>query len=150
MATPRVLGQLLRLTANLCLAREASAAELATVYISVEWGPHTEQRLVSPTTSSDDTNHSTDGALDHLLCARRKLDARLALIRVVADNGDVVSGSAAELKIMSAILSYFNCVECLTAPRSPTFSSTLLTTVPSGTAPRGRTLPTVRAAFLPA
>ena len=30
MATPRVLGQLLRLTANLCLAREASVGTLAS------------------------------------------------------------------------------------------------------------------------
>jgi hypothetical protein len=35
------------------------------------------------------------------------------------------------------------------APRSPTFSSMLQTMVPSGHWPTGRTLPTVRVAFLP-
>lgn len=54
------------------------------------------ERLVGPATSSNNSNHSTDGALDDLLGTGWELDASLALIRVVSDNSHVVSGGPAE------------------------------------------------------
>ena len=55
-----------------------------------------QERLVRSSTTSDDTNHTTDRALDDLLGTRRQLDAGLALIRVVADDGHVVAAGTAE------------------------------------------------------
>jgi hypothetical protein len=56
-----------------------------------------EERLVRSSTTGDDTDHTTDRALDNLLCAGWELDAGLALVWVVADDGDVVTAGAAEL-----------------------------------------------------
>lgn len=50
-----------------------------------------EERLVGSATTSDNTNHATDGALDNLLRAGWELDTSLALVWVVANDGDVVS-----------------------------------------------------------
>jgi len=55
-----------------------------------------QERLVSSATASDDTDHSSGTGVDNLLGTRGKLDAGLALIRVVADNGDVVAGGTAQ------------------------------------------------------
>lgn len=64
----------------------------------------TEKRLVGPAAASDNANHSSHGALDDLLGARRELDASLALIRVVADNGHVVARGPAERASVANLL----------------------------------------------
>jgi hypothetical protein len=48
--------------------------------------------LVCSATSSDDSDHTTASAGENLLGARWELDTGLALIRVVADDGNVVAG----------------------------------------------------------
>jgi hypothetical protein len=68
----------------------------------------------------------------------------------MTNNSDIVSAGAAELIDNQHSVHLLTPNVLLTAPRSPTFSSTLLTTVPSGTVPRGRMLPTVKVAFFPA
>ena len=106
MATPRVLGQELRLTANLCLARDASAERISKMpqcHLPAKI-KRTHQRLVSSSTSSNDTNHSTRAALDDLLRTRWKLDTGLALIRVVTDNRNIVSRCASESTTISRLL----------------------------------------------
>jgi len=55
-----------------------------------------QERFVGAATTSDDTNHTARAGGDNLLGTRGELDAGLALIRVVADNGDVVAGGAAK------------------------------------------------------
>jgi hypothetical protein len=49
------------------------------------------ERLVCSAATSDDSNHTTARARENLLGARWELDTGLALVRVVADDGDVVS-----------------------------------------------------------
>jgi hypothetical protein len=101
MATPRVLGHELRLTANLCLAREASvfcyvSQQHPLTVKNRERKNHTQQGLVGTAATSNNTDHTTRAGVDDLLGARGKLDAGLALIGVVADDGDVVAGGAAQ------------------------------------------------------
>jgi hypothetical protein len=55
-----------------------------------------QERLVGTATTGDDTNHTTRAAGDNLLGTGGELDAGLALIGVVADNGDVVAGGTAQ------------------------------------------------------
>ena len=52
--------------------------------------------LVELVLTSDDTDHATGLGGDDLLGTGGKLDAGLALIGVVANNGDVVAGGTAE------------------------------------------------------
>ena len=105
MATPRVLGQELRLTANLCLARDASVKFISEYSIPSFRSPNrTQQGLVGSSTSRDDTNHSSGTALDDLLCARWELDTGLALIWVVADNSNVVSRGSAQCTSVTSLL----------------------------------------------
>lgn len=60
-------------------------------------GPkRTQEGLVGTATTGNNADHATGLGVDDLLGAGGKLDASLALIGVVADNGDVVAGSAAE------------------------------------------------------
>lgn len=54
------------------------------------------ERLVGTTTTSDDADHATGTGGDDLLGTGGELDAGLALVGVVADNGDVVAGGAAQ------------------------------------------------------
>lgn len=63
-----------------------------------------KERLVGTATTGDDTNHTTGGALDDLLGARGELDTGLALIRVVANDGNVVAGSSSERTTVSLLL----------------------------------------------
>jgi hypothetical protein len=63
-----------------------------------------EEGLVSSATTSDNTDHSSGSGVDDLLGARGELDAGLALIRVVADNGDVVAGGSAESATITDLL----------------------------------------------
>lgn len=105
MATPRVLGQLLRLTANLCLAREASVSVVNNLLQqSCYQGKRTQEGLVGSATTSNNTDHSSGLGVDNLLGTGGELDAGLALIGVVADNGDVVAGGAAESTTVANLL----------------------------------------------
>lgn len=62
------------------------------------------ERLVGTSTTSDNSNHATDGALDDLLCAGWELDAGLALIWVVANDSHVVSRCPAERTSVANLL----------------------------------------------
>jgi hypothetical protein len=105
MATPRVLGQELRLTANLCLARDASVNFISECSIHSFRSPkRTQQGLVGSSTSRNDTNHSSCTALDDLLCARWELDTGLALIWVMANNGNVVARCASKSSTVTNLL----------------------------------------------
>ena len=59
-------------------------------------GKRTQHGLVSTAATSDNTDHASGLAVDDLLGAGGQLDSGLALIGVVADNGDVVARSAAQ------------------------------------------------------
>jgi hypothetical protein len=63
-----------------------------------------EEGLVCSATTSDDTDHTTSTAADDLLRAGGELDAGLALIGVVADNGDVVAGGTTESATVTDLL----------------------------------------------
>lgn len=65
---------------------------------------HTEQRLVGTTTTSDDTDHTTGGVLDDLLGTGGELDTGLALLRVVADDGNVVTGGTTKSTTVTSLL----------------------------------------------
>ena len=67
-------------------------------------GKRTHERLVSSATASDDTDHSSGTGVDDLLGTRRKLDAGLALVGVVADDGNVVTRGAAESTTVANLL----------------------------------------------
>lgn len=54
-----------------------------------------KEGLVSSATAGNNTDHSSRAAADDLLGTGRELDSGLALIRVVADNGNVVAGGTA-------------------------------------------------------
>lgn len=64
----------------------------------------TQEGLVCPATTSNNADHATSAAADDLLGARGELDAGLALIRVVTDNGDVVAGGATERTTVTRLL----------------------------------------------
>jgi len=55
-----------------------------------------QHRLVDTATSGNDADHSASAGRDRLLGTGRQTDASLALIRVVRDDGGVVSGRARE------------------------------------------------------
>lgn len=100
IATPRVLGQQLRLTANLCLAREASVKRNQH-HPRRQWRSNpgikrTQKRLVGTTTTSNDTDHSSAAALHNLLSTAGELNTGRAILRVVANDGNVVAGGTAE------------------------------------------------------
>lgn len=63
-----------------------------------------KQRLVCTATTGDDTDHTTDAGLDDLLGTRGELDASLALIGVVANNGNVVARGSAESTTVADLL----------------------------------------------
>ncbi len=54
------------------------------------------QRFVRPASTGRNPDHASHGALDYLLRARRQLDSRLALVRVVPNDCDVVPGRPAQ------------------------------------------------------
>ena len=64
----------------------------------------TQQGLVGSSTSRNDTNHSSGTALDDLLCARWELDTGLALIWVMANNGNVVARCASKSSTVTNLL----------------------------------------------
>lgn len=63
-----------------------------------------EEGLVGSATTGNDTDHAASAGADDLLGAGGELDAGLALIGVVADNGDVVAGGAAERTTVTDLL----------------------------------------------
>lgn len=63
-----------------------------------------EEGLVCSATTRNDTDHTTAGAGEHLLGARRELDAGLALVGVVADDGHVVARGAAERTTVTGLV----------------------------------------------
>lgn len=64
----------------------------------------THERLVGTSTTGDDTDHTTDGGRDDLLGSGWELDASLALIWVVANNGNVVSGGTSKSTTVTDLL----------------------------------------------
>lgn len=64
----------------------------------------TEQGLVGTATTGNDTDHTTGCVLDNLLGTAGKLNPGLALLGVVADDGNVVAGSAAEGATVAGLL----------------------------------------------
>jgi hypothetical protein len=103
MATPRVLGQELRLTANLCLALDASV-EHRQYYPRTLFDQLTQHRLVCTATTCNNTDHATGGAEDNLLRAGGKLDSGLALVGVVTDDRNVVARSSAQRTSIANLL----------------------------------------------
>lgn len=63
-----------------------------------------EERLVGTATTSDDTDHATRAGVNDLLGTRGELDAGLALVRVVADDGDVATRGTAESTAVTDLL----------------------------------------------
>ena len=62
------------------------------------------ERLVCAATTGDDTDHTTACAGKNLLGARWELDTGLALIGVVADDGNVVTGGTAERTTVTVLV----------------------------------------------
>jgi len=63
-----------------------------------------EERFVGSSTTSNNTDHTTRAALDDLLCAGWELDTGLALVRVVANDGNVVARCASKGSTVSRLL----------------------------------------------
>ena len=91
MATPRVFGHEFLLAANLCFARDASVKLISLAILRMASAERTEERFVSTTTSSNDSDHASGTALHNLLGATGKLDSSLSFVWVVANDGNVVS-----------------------------------------------------------
>jgi len=63
-----------------------------------------QEGLVGTSTTGDDTNHTTASAGEDLLGAGGELDTGLALIGVVADDGNVVTGGTAERTTVTVLV----------------------------------------------
>lgn len=63
-----------------------------------------EQRLVGTTTTGNDTNHTTRGVLDNLLGTGGQLDTGLAVLGVLANDGNVVAGGTTESTTVTRLL----------------------------------------------
>lgn len=63
-----------------------------------------QERLVDPSTTSDNTNGSPSTTADSLLRARGQPDAGLVLLRGVSNNGGVVAGGAGESATVTNLL----------------------------------------------
>ena len=63
-----------------------------------------QEGLVGTSTTGDDTNHTTAGAGEDLLGAGGELDTGLALIGVVANDGDIVSRGSSKGTTVSRLL----------------------------------------------
>jgi hypothetical protein len=62
------------------------------------------ERFVCTSTTSDDTDHTTACIGENLLSTGWELDTGLALIGVVADDGNVVAGGAAERATVTVLV----------------------------------------------
>lgn len=65
---------------------------------------HTQHRLVSTTTTGNNTDHTTGRVLDDLLGTTGKLDTGLAVLRVLANNGHVVTRGTAKRTTVTSLL----------------------------------------------
>jgi len=74
---------------------------ITTLYIMLQ---RTQQGLIGSSASSNNTNHATRTAADDLLGSGWKLDTSLALIRVVADNGNIVARCASKSSTVTDLL----------------------------------------------
>lgn len=63
-----------------------------------------EQRLVGTATTGNDTNHTAGSVLDDLLGTGGELDTGLAILGVVANNGNVVTGGTAKRTTVTRLL----------------------------------------------
>lgn len=63
-----------------------------------------EQRLVGTATTGDDTNHTAGGVLDDLLGTGGELDTGLAILGVVANDGNVVTGGTTKRTTVTGLL----------------------------------------------
>lgn len=63
-----------------------------------------EQRLVGTATTGNDTNHTAGGVLDDLLGTGGELDTGLAILGVVANDGNVVTGGTAKRTTVTGLL----------------------------------------------
>lgn len=63
-----------------------------------------EQRLVGTATTGNDTNHTAGGVLDDLLGTGGELDTGLAVLGVVANDGNVVTGGTAKRTTVTGLL----------------------------------------------
>ena len=106
IATPRVLGHEFRLTANLCFARDASGILLACLPVAVFKVRflRTQQRLICASTSSNDANHASCTAFDDLLCTRWQLHPGLTLVRVMANDSNVITRSPSQNTTIARLL----------------------------------------------
>lgn len=64
----------------------------------------THEGLVGTATTGNDTDHTTGARVDDLLGTRGQLDTGLALVGVVADNGDVATRGAAQSATVANLL----------------------------------------------
>lgn len=97
-------GELVLGTRSLCKSTLELDSHSNRHNSSLEVGIRTKERLVGTATTSDNTNHSSGVREDDLLGAGGELDAGLALIGVVADNGDVVAGGSAQSATVTDLL----------------------------------------------
>jgi hypothetical protein len=63
-----------------------------------------KEGLVGTSTTGDDTNHTTAGGRKNLLGAGGELDTGLALVGVVADDGNVVTRGTAERTTVTGLV----------------------------------------------
>lgn len=99
------LGPAVALDSELVLGTRGLCCGVSNqIYTNSNLVEHTKEGLVGTTATSDDTDHTTGAGLDDLLGTRGELDTGLALVRVVADNGDVVAGGAAESSTVTDLL----------------------------------------------
>lgn len=72
--------------------------------VLVEGSASLKQGLIDSSTTGNNTNDTSSGRGDNLLGSGRKLDSGLALIGVVADDNDVVTGSSANGTSVTGVL----------------------------------------------
>jgi hypothetical protein len=63
-----------------------------------------QERFVCTATTGDNSNHTTHAGLDNLLGTRGELDTGLALVRVVANDSDVVARGATKSTTVTDLL----------------------------------------------
>ena len=87
------------ITVSIC--SPATVADIAYLVLGTRG---LEEGLVGTSTTSDDTNHTTAGRRKDLLGAGGELDTGLALIGVVANDGNVVTGGTAERTTVTGLV----------------------------------------------
>jgi hypothetical protein len=72
--------------------------------IQVTESQHTQERLIRSATASNNSDHASRAATDNLLGTRWELDTGLALVGVVANDGDIVARSTSESSPVTNLL----------------------------------------------